>query len=119
MHEAIMRPHREAFEEGSQGTMITLLDFDGMPAYCDGRLLTDTLRTTWGFEGFTFSDGDNLNSLIGGWRVAADQVEAGAMALQAARESIILLKNEAGLLPLDKKLPSVAVIGPNADDAIT
>jgi beta-glucosidase len=38
-----------------------------------------------------------------------------AVALQAARESIVLLKND-GLLPLDKtKLHTVAVIGPNAD----
>ena len=33
-----------------------------------------------------------------------------------ARESIVLLKNENSLLPLDKnKIKSVAVIGPNAD----
>jgi len=39
-----------------------------------------------------------------------------ALALRAARESIVLLKNERGLLPLGKDLKSVAVIGPNADD---
>ena len=38
------------------------------------------------------------------------------LALQAARETIILLKNERGLLPLDPaKLRTLAVIGPNAD----
>ncbi len=38
-----------------------------------------------------------------------------ALALEAARKSIILLKNEGGLLPLDQsKLRSLAVIGPNA-----
>lgn len=38
-----------------------------------------------------------------------------ALALEAARKSIVLLKNEGGLLPLDKsKLRSLAVIGPNA-----
>jgi beta-glucosidase len=40
------------------------------------------------------------------------------LALQAAREGIVLLKNEKNILPLSKKLPSVAVIGPNADDEI-
>ena len=41
------------------------------------------------------------------------------LALQAAREGIVLLKNENNLLPLDKnKIKSVAVIGPNADDEI-
>ncbi len=37
------------------------------------------------------------------------------LALQAAREGIVLLKNEGGLLPLRKDLDSIAVIGPNAD----
>jgi beta-glucosidase len=38
------------------------------------------------------------------------------LALQAARETITLLKNDAGLLPLSvKKGSTVAVIGPNAD----
>ena len=41
------------------------------------------------------------------------------IALQAAREAIVLLKNEKGLLPLKKTLRSVAVIGPNADDSGT
>jgi beta-glucosidase len=39
-----------------------------------------------------------------------------ALALRTARESIVLLKNEDNLLPLDKDLKSIAVIGPNADD---
>lgn len=46
------------------------------------------------------------------------------LALKAAHESIVLLKNEAAgkndnkLLPLSKGLKSIAVIGPNADDAL-
>ncbi len=38
------------------------------------------------------------------------------LALRAARESIVLLKNEGNLLPLRKDIGSIAVIGPNADD---
>ncbi|MBN1303240.1 MAG: glycoside hydrolase family 3 C-terminal domain-containing protein [Anaerolineales bacterium] len=38
-----------------------------------------------------------------------------ALALQAARESIVLLKNENHVLPLSKDIASLAVIGPNAD----
>lgn len=37
------------------------------------------------------------------------------IALQAAREGIVLLKNKNNLLPLKKNIRSVAVIGPNAD----
>lgn len=44
-----------------------------------------------------------------------DSAEHRALALEAARRSIVLLKNENNLLPLDRtKLKSIAVIGPNA-----
>ena len=39
-----------------------------------------------------------------------------ALSLRAAHESMVLLKNEGGLLPLSKSLRKVAVIGPNADE---
>ena len=38
------------------------------------------------------------------------------LALEAARESIVLLKNERNTLPLRRNLKSIAVIGPNADN---
>ncbi len=42
--------------------------------------------------------------------------ENNLISLQAAREGIVLLKNEQQLLPLDKtKIKSIAVIGPNAN----
>lgn len=39
------------------------------------------------------------------------------VALQASRESIVLLKNEHQALPLQKSIQSIAVIGPNADSS--
>ncbi len=51
----------------------------------------------------------NANDIVG-----CDAFQA--IALQAARESLVLLKNDGGLLPLDaSRLKRVAVIGPNAD----
>ena len=44
-----------------------------------------------------------------------DQPAHRELARQAARESIVLLKNARGLLPLRKDLRTLAVIGPNAD----
>lgn len=38
------------------------------------------------------------------------------LALEAARKSVILLKNEKDILPLDKNIKTLAVIGPNADN---
>ena len=40
------------------------------------------------------------------------------VALRAARESIVLLKNEKDILPLSKEIRSIAVIGPNADNKV-
>jgi beta-glucosidase len=39
------------------------------------------------------------------------------LALRAAREGIVLLKNDNNLLPLKRNLKSIAVIGPNANNA--
>ena len=45
-----------------------------------------------------------------------NSAEHRALALKAAQESIVLLKNDRGILPLDKsKLKRIAVIGPLAD----
>ncbi len=51
-------------------------------------------------------------------RIAASENDTEAhrqLALQAARESIVLLKNKDGFLPLKKTYSTIAVIGPNAD----
>jgi beta-glucosidase len=45
-----------------------------------------------------------------------DCAEHRALALEAARQSMVLLKNDDGFLPLSRDLKKVAVIGPNADD---
>ncbi len=44
------------------------------------------------------------------------QDEKNKTALQLARESIVLLKNKSNILPLNKNIKSIAVIGPLADD---
>lgn len=44
-----------------------------------------------------------------------DLPEFRQLSLEAARKSMVLLKNEGSVLPLSKRLKTVAVIGPNAD----
>ena len=57
------------------------------------------------------------NDLFADNVLTAEHIE---LALQTARESIVLLKNEGNLLPLDKEsIRSIAVIGPNANDPKT
>jgi beta-glucosidase len=48
-----------------------------------------------------------------------NSVEHQQVALRAAHESMVLLKNEKSILPLSKQITSIAVIGPNADDDST
>ncbi|MFK8016031.1 MAG: glycoside hydrolase family 3 protein, partial [Gammaproteobacteria bacterium] len=59
-----------------------------------------------------FADAAQADALTG-------NAEARAVALEAARKAAVLLKNERGALPLNKKaLRRIAVIGPNADVTI-
>jgi beta-glucosidase len=54
-------------------------------------------------------------------QIGKDALEApahGEQALKMARQSIVLLKND-GLLPLSKSLKKVAILGPNADNAVS
>lgn len=46
---------------------------------------------------------------------ANDSAEHRALALEAARQSIVLLKNENGTLPLKKDIKTIALLGPCAD----
>ncbi|HSC40442.1 MAG TPA: glycoside hydrolase family 3 N-terminal domain-containing protein, partial [Chitinophagaceae bacterium] len=48
-----------------------------------------------------------------------ESAEHKAHALKMARQSIVLLRNENNVLPLKKTLQKIAVIGPNADNAIS
>lgn len=43
--------------------------------------------------------------------------EHAALARKAAQETIVLLKNEGGILPLKEGIKKIAVVGPNADNA--
>lgn len=56
---------------------------------------------------------DGVPAAVGG---ATNTPEHQAVALRAAEESLVLLKNERNLLPLDaSKIKRIVVIGPNAD----
>lgn len=72
------------------------------------------LRTMFrnGFFEHNPSEALDWNRIYPGW----NSPEHKAMARQAARESIVMLKNEDNLLPLTAAARTIAVIGPGADD---
>jgi beta-glucosidase len=71
------------------------------------RILRTTVRFGW-------LDRDQIDPSVPRYNQQGRQA-----ALQAAREAMVLLKNDGGLLPLSKKgIKSVAVIGPNAYPAV-
>src|SRR5438045_7285118 len=72
-----------------------------------GRILRTAVRFGW-------LDRDQIDYSIPRFNVQGRQV-----ALQSAREGMVLLKNDSNLLPLDKtKIKSIAVIGPDAYPAV-
>jgi beta-glucosidase len=183
-------PHFEAAvtEGRAYSVMCAYNSVDGKPACANPRLLEDTLRKQWGFQGYVVSDCGAIGDIYRGHKFVSTAEEAAAkavlagtdldcgteyaallpaveagliaesdidrsvkrlfaarfklgmfdpsemvpyaripysvndspehrqLALEAARKSIVLLKNDAHTLPLSKNLKTIAVIGPNADD---
>jgi beta-glucosidase len=186
LYQTLLPPFKAAVGAGAGSVMTAYNEIDGIPCSANSLLLTEVLRTRWGFRGFVVSDLEAIPGLTSGHHVAADVTGAAAQALGAgvdsdlggaaygrllaaleagaistelidravrrvlkaklelglfdapfcdpvraertvgasqhrelarhvARESLVLLKNEGNLLPLDSRLESIAVIGPNAD----
>ena len=179
-----LRPFAAAVEAGAATFMTSFNDLNGVPASGNKFLLKETLRDTWGFDGFVVSDWNSMTEMINhGYckdekEVAEKSANAGldmemmsqayenhlkslieegkvaekeidelvknilrikfrlglfentsfdkdksvlysedhlAAAKKAAIESMVLLKNENGALPISDKVKKVAVIGPLAD----
>jgi beta-glucosidase len=189
LREVYLYPFKEAIQTGGAlSVMNAYQEIDGIPCAASTELLTDILRTEWGFEGIVVSDYFAVDNLQSYHRIAADKADAARLALTAgidselpkldcyaqplkeqiekglvsnklldravyrilrlkfmmglfenhyvkpekaakvfdlpahrqlaletARKSIVLLKNENNVLPLNKDIRTIAVIGPNAN----
>ena len=189
LREVCLAPFKACVEAGAESVMSAYSEIDGDPCSGSRWLLTDLLRSEWGFKGFVVSDMGAVGVLWKNHHVAPDLAHAGARALTAgvdvemtgggfsqesikqalkeklitvktidlavrrilrlkfllglfenpyadpdkaakvvhcaehrqlarevARQGIVLLKNENGILPLKKNIGSIAVIGPNANE---
>ncbi|HWC23602.1 MAG TPA: glycoside hydrolase family 3 N-terminal domain-containing protein [Flexivirga sp.] len=71
---------------GAGSVMSSYADLDGLPASADPWLFTDVLREDWGFEGTVVSDYWAVPFLASMHRVAADDADAGVLALTAGTD---------------------------------
>ncbi|MEN6355739.1 MAG: glycoside hydrolase family 3 C-terminal domain-containing protein [Armatimonadota bacterium] len=89
-----------------------------LPAIKDGRVKESTIddkvrRLLRIFIAAGFLDRPQLDESI-----LKDNPECAKTALEVARQSIVLLKNESNILPLKREAKNVVVLGPNAHPAV-
>ncbi len=63
MYEYYLPPYRAAVEAGVGSVMSSFNEVDGVPATANPWLLTDLLRTQWGFSGFVVTDYTGINEM--------------------------------------------------------
>ncbi len=85
LRDVYMPPYQAAVSAGTGTLMSAFIDLNGVPATANRRLLTDVLRSEWGFDGFVVSDWDSVGELIH-HGVAEDEAHAAIQALRAGVE---------------------------------
>ncbi|MES1171929.1 MAG: glycoside hydrolase family 3 C-terminal domain-containing protein [Bacteroidota bacterium] len=68
------------------GIMAAYNRVNGEPCVASRTLLGETLRGRWGFQGFVVGDCGAVGDLVGGHRLAADDMHAAALALRAGTD---------------------------------
>ena len=82
LHEIYLPPFRAAVAAGTAAIMPAFNDIAGVPLTAHAGVLRDLVRARWGFDGVMISDYNAIAELIP-HGVAADLVEAAALALKA------------------------------------
>jgi beta-glucosidase len=76
-----------AIREGhAHSVMSAYNSLDGVPDSCNKRLLTDILRTQWGFDGYVVSDDGSVADIFSSHRFASNAVETSALAVKAGND---------------------------------
>ena len=74
-------PYKAAVDAGAGSVMASFNEVDGVPATGNKFLMTDVLRTRWGFKGFVVTDYTGINEMID--HGMGDLQAASALALKA------------------------------------
>ena len=77
-----LEPFRSVVDEGAASVMASFNTVGGRPMHANRRLLTDVLKSEWGFEGVVVGDADGVRNLIP-HGVAGDLADAVRMAYAA------------------------------------
>ena len=64
MFQDFLPPYKAAFDAGAGSAMSSFNLVDGIPATGNKWLMTDLLRTQWGFDGFVVTDFTAINEMI-------------------------------------------------------
>ncbi len=64
MYNEYLWPYQAAINAGAGSIMASFNEIDGVPATANKWLLTDLLRTQWGFNGFVVSDYTGVSEMI-------------------------------------------------------
>jgi beta-glucosidase len=67
----------------AHSVMASYNEWDGVPNHVNHHLLTDILRTEWGFDGFVMSDGGGMDVVFENHLAAASAAEAGILCIEA------------------------------------
>ena len=83
LNDIFIPPFKKAVESGSSTIMINSGSINGVPVHINKYLLTDLLKTEWGFKGFIVTDWEDIHYLYKKHNVAKDNKEAVKLAINA------------------------------------
>lgn len=113
MYQEYLPPYKAAVDAGVGSIMSSFNEIDGIPATGNKWLLTDVLRTQWGFKGLVVSDYTSVNEMIA--HGMGDLQAVSALALNAGLDMDMV--GEGFLNTLKKSLQQGKVTQKQIDDA--
>jgi beta-glucosidase len=95
LREVFLEPFRACVQEGgARSVMPAYNSVDGVPCTCSKALLTDLLRTEWGFDGHVVSDYGAVPGIANTHRVSKDGADAMVRSMEAGLD--VVLPNNVG-----------------------
>jgi beta-glucosidase len=87
LQENFLPPFKAAIDAGALSVMTAYNAIDGVPCTANTHLLTDVLRNTWHFEGFSVSDLGSIEGISNSHYMAETVAEAAILAANAGLDA--------------------------------